>query len=119
MKSLVSHSITTEETILFDNLQPATSYIAYCYAESAEQVPMNEAISDVAHAFTTKQNAIPRSNSQHDSSKDSLPLGAITRTKNQVDFFITSPIAKTTTCYLYLLDGSVVNTMLIHPESWS
>ena len=98
MKSLVSHSITTEKTILFDNLQPATSYIAYCYAESAEQVPMSEAISDVAHAFTTKQSAIPRSNSLSGSSKDSLPLGAITRTKNQVDFFITSPIAKTTTC---------------------
>ena len=60
MKSLVSHSIATEETILFDNLQPATPYIAYCYAESAEQVPMSEAISDVAHAFTTKQSPIPR-----------------------------------------------------------
>lgn len=119
MKSLVSHSITTEETILFDNLHPATPYIAYCYAESAEQVPMGEAISDVAHAFTTKQSPIPRFSLLYISSKDSLPLGAITRTKNQVDFFITSPIAKTTTCYLYLFDGSVVNTMLIHPESWS
>ena len=52
-------------------------------------------------------------------SVESLPLGAITRTKHQVDFFITAPITKPTTCHLYLPDGSVVNTMIIHPDTWS
>lgn len=50
---------------------------------------------------------------------ESLPLGAVTRTKDQIDFFITSPITKSTSCYLFLPDGSLVNTLIIHPESWA
>lgn len=59
MKTLLAHPIDKKVMIHFDRLEPSTPYIAYCFAESNDNVQMVEAIPDVAESFTTKHNPIP------------------------------------------------------------